>query len=150
MKTRKFLPPLIVLVISGALLVVGLTQPPEASSAYTYPNALAIVMAVLSVLWLAAELRTSGVVGVQGVQWRATLVSMAVMVFYLALIRLAGMLVASAVVYFGTAILFQAERVSARSVAMAAISTGVFILVIYLLFNRLLQLQSPGGFLGWY
>ena len=150
LRDMRLISPIVSIVISTGLLVYGMTRSQQ--EAYSFPDLFLAAMIVCSILWfigIATEKRESSSVRSWPAfaHWREVGGGVVLTLIYLMVARWMGFLLSSLLLFFILGVAYSPKGKSFKSVLIVATSAVAFMAVIYVLFNVLLQVQTPGGIL---
>jgi hypothetical protein len=138
---------LVCLIISGLLLYAGTGH--EYKNAYLFPNLMAVVMIVISVIMLitSGSERISGEAPVLSVPWAKLWPAFAVFIVYMMIAQQLGFFLSSFIAFTVLGVIYSRQE-NLLPAARSCIPIGAaFLAVLYGLFVLLLQVQLPRGFL---
>lgn len=138
---------LIVLFLGITYLVMTLQIPAkEGVDARTVPLFLATIMIILGVAQLALELRkTTEPDAPSGIDWKTVCLTALLLLVYVALLGLAGFVVASAIYLFFQILLLTPQRVK-RNIPLTAVVAVAGAVIVYCVFRYVFDLMLPVGF----
>jgi len=111
-----------------------------------FPGVVLIIMAVLSALLLLQELLIKGAKEKgKPFPWSTFSVMFGLIVLYLALMERIGFYTSGFLFFVAAMLYFGREKLTPRWAFTRVVVSGVFMTVIYLLFNVLLKVQTPSG-----
>jgi energy-converting hydrogenase Eha subunit G len=135
------------LIISGLLLYAGTGH--DFANAYVFPNLMAVVMIIISVVMLitAGSVRISGEAPVLSVPWAKLWPAFAVFVIYMMIAPRLGFFLSSFIAFTALGIIYSRQERLAPAIRNCVPIGLAFLAALYGLFVMLLQVQLPRGFL---
>lgn len=135
------------LVVSVLLLFAGSGH--EYKDAYVFPNLMAVVMIVFSVVMMitADSERISGEAPVLSVPWVKLWPAFAVFIVYMLVAQPLGFFSSSFIAFAGIGIIYSRQERLVPAVRNCVPIGLAFLAVLYALFVLLLQVQLPRGFI---
>lgn len=145
---KQVLAPIGLGIFSIILINHGFGQDEMYLEPYAFSNTVAVVMLVLSVVWLIGELTRTITVTIMPVPWGAVIGGLVMIWIFVFLIPWVGLLLSAFLMWLMVVISYS-PLASLTRTTINALGTGiVFMFVLYLLFNYFLQVQTPLGYLG--
>lgn len=143
-KTR-YLAPVGAVAFAIVLFVYGMTRAEH--QAYAFPNLFVAAMIAFALLWLASSVTGSAAVKSESSRLPEVAWGLIAIAVYLFAAEWLGFLLSSIIVFFVMGVGYDPDGPTVKGALLTGVYALLFLAVIYGLFNILLKVQTPEGFL---